>query len=70
MGARGDDDNGSDSGSVYLYDLANGNAETKITASDGASGDIFGNSVALSGNILAVGAFGDNVNRGSVYLFD
>ena len=45
VGAWGDDDNGSDSGSVYVYDL-DGTNEVKITASDGASGDNFGYSVA------------------------
>ena len=41
VGAYGDDDNGSSSGSVYVYDL-DGTNEIKITASDGASNDRFG----------------------------
>ena len=40
IGAWGDDD-GSLSGSVYVYDL-DGSNETKITASDGAANDYFG----------------------------
>ena len=39
VGAYGDDDNGSDSGSAYIYELAKGVwEETKLLASDGASG--------------------------------
>ena len=45
VGAHFDDDNGSDSGSAYIFDL-DGNQLTKITASDGAANDLFGYSVA------------------------
>ena len=73
VGVRNDDDNGASSGSVYIYDLANANQETKITASDGTVADYFGESVALSGNTLAVGAkyVDDNgLNSGAVYVYD
>jgi hypothetical protein len=49
---------------------------TKLTASDGAAGDVFGNSVSIgsAGNALAVGAYSDdigaNANQGSAYVFD
>ena len=47
VGAYGDDDNGSTSGSVYVYNL-DGTGELKITASDGAGNDRFGWSVAAN----------------------
>ena len=85
MGAYGDDDNGNDSGSVYVYerdgaswettDIAT--HETKITASDGAAGDAFGQKVAVSGDggTSAVGAHLDDDNATdsgsvSVYISD
>jgi len=49
---------------------------TKLTASDGAAGDGFGNSVSIgsAGNALAIGAYSDdisaNANQGSAYVFD
>ena len=75
VGAYFDDDNGSESGSVYVYDLTKNNGETgferKITASDAAEFDFFGWSVALDGTTLVVGAYSDDdnaVNSGSVYV--
>ena len=44
-----------------------------LFASDGAAFDYFGYSVALSGGVLAVGAYGDNdagTDSGAVYVFD
>ena len=72
VGVFGDDDNGSDSGSVYVYDL-DGSNEVKITASDGATNDRFGTSVAVGDSKIAVGAYGDGDNgsaSGSVYVYD
>ena len=46
VGSYKDDDNAPNSGSVYVYDL-DGSNEVKITASDGASSDNFGYSVAI-----------------------
>lgn len=43
--------------------------ELKITASDAGSGDLFGQSVSISGDYAAVGAFKDDSNTGSVYIF-
>src|ERR1700691_1051394 len=41
-----------------------------LTASDGADGDIFGGSVAISGNTVVVGAAGSgNQEKGAVYVF-
>jgi hypothetical protein len=73
VGANGDDDNGTDSGSAYLFDTTTGNQLFKLTASDGAAQDRFGGSVAISGTIAIVGAAGDDDNgasSGSTYLFD
>jgi hypothetical protein len=38
VGAQNDDDNGSNSGSAYIFDL-DGTQLAKLTASDGAAGD-------------------------------
>jgi FG-GAP repeat len=47
----------------------------KLTASDAATRDAFGNSVAISGNIAVVGAFnqgntGNNLGFGKAYVFE
>eukprot|EP00970_Alexandrium_tamarense_P014027 scaffold3839_cov150-Alexandrium_tamarense.AAC.1 len=74
VGFPQDDDKGYDSGSVYLY-MLNSTSNTwgdeqKIVASDGAAGDWFGWSVAMSGTgHLVVGAQGDDDKAGSVYLY-
>ncbi len=44
-------------------------AEQKLIASDGASFDRFGRSVAIDGDTLVIGAFGDDGDRGAVYVF-
>jgi len=72
VGAYGDDDNGTTSGSAYVFDL-DGNQITKITASDGAGGDKFGYSVAVGSGKIVVGAYDNDVNginSGSAYIFD
>jgi hypothetical protein len=43
--------------------------QQKLTASDGAAGDRFGVSVAIDGNTVVAGAFGDDLSRGSAYVF-
>jgi esterase/lipase superfamily enzyme len=75
VGAYYNDDNGSDSGSAYIFELSNGNwsEKQKLLASDGASGDYFGSDVAISGNYAIVGANGDDDNgsgSGSAYIFE
>lgn len=73
IGAIGDADNGSSSGSAYVFTFDGTNwIEQKLTASDGASGDEFGFSVALDGNTALIGAWGDDDKgsaSGSAYLF-
>jgi len=73
VGSRYDDDNGSASGSAYLFDTSTGSQTAKLLPSDGWNGDDFGNSVAISGTTAIVGAPGDDDNgnsTGSAYLFD
>ena len=73
VGATDDDDNGSASGSAYIFDL-DGNQLTKITASDGAAGDYFGQLLAIGCGRIVVSSFyddiGSNSNQGSAYIFD
>jgi len=74
VGARYDDDNGFNSGSVYIFrfDGENWIEEAKFLASDGAEDDYFGYSVAIDGNKALVGAYRDDdngTNSGSAYIF-
>ncbi|MEM8488461.1 MAG: T9SS type A sorting domain-containing protein, partial [Bacteroidota bacterium] len=75
IGVLLDDDNGSDSGSAYVFDF-DGTSWTetqKLTASDGAVSDQFGRSVSLSGDRALIGAVLDDDNglsSGSAYVFD
>lgn len=74
IGARQDDDLGVDSGSVYVFrrDGTSWVEQSKLTASDGASGDRFGYSVALESNTVVVGAYLDDdmgIDSGSAYVF-
>jgi hypothetical protein len=74
IGAYEDDDNGSNSGSAYVF-VKNENGtwwsqRTKLTAEDGAAGDSFGGSVAVSGGTAVIGAWGDDSRKGSAYVFD
>lgn len=65
--------NGTYQGAAYVFDLSGGtwSETTKLTASNGASGDLFGQSVSLSANRLAVGAPEKDINhRGAAYIFD
>ena len=74
VGANRDDDNGSESGSAYIFYNNSGiwQQQEKITASDGVESDYFGNSVSISGNYAIVGAYHDDDNgssSGSAYIF-
>ncbi|ETR65780.1 MAG: hypothetical protein OMM_13724, partial [Candidatus Magnetoglobus multicellularis str. Araruama] len=75
IGARYDDNNGSNSGSVYIYKLIGANWEfiQKLTASDTEAGDYFGYAVSISDYHAVVGAINDDApdaNSGSVYVYD
>ena len=70
-----DDDNGSLSGSAYLfeYDGISWNETQKLIASDGASGDYFGWSLSIFGDKAIVGAFynsGAGSNAGAAYVYE
>ena len=72
VGVAFDDDAGGGSGSAYVYNT-DGTGEQKITASDGATNDQFGWSVAISDTKVVVGAYGDadaGSNSGSVYVYN
>lgn len=58
-------------GSAYIFrNNGTGYSEVdKLVASDGASGDQFGYSVAIFGNTAVVGAWMDDSGKGSAYLF-
>ncbi len=63
-------------GKVYIYDFdgTNWNETAVLTADDGAEFDLFGWSVSLSGDRVAVGshwaAVGTNIYQGAAYIFD
>lgn len=75
VGAQQDDDMGSQSGSVFLFewDGAAWNETAQIVAPDGAAQDRFGSAIALAGDLLVVGSSsndpGGMVDAGSVYTF-
>lgn len=58
---------------VFSFDGSNWVQQQKLTASDGATLDQFGCSVALSGNMALVGAFNksieSNAEQGAAYVF-
>jgi hypothetical protein len=73
VGARFDDDNGHNSGSVFVFDIGSGQQLSKILPDDGTQQDEFGWSVAIDGTNAIVGAFWDDSNgyaSGSSYIFD
>lgn len=74
VGAPGDDDAGTDSGSAYVFERDQGGAGTwgqvaKLTAGDGAAGDQFGYSVSVDGDTAVVGAYLGG-GAGSAYIFE
>ena len=75
IGANADDDNGSNSGSAYVYVRSNGvwSEQQKLTASDGATDDTFGSRVSIDGDTAVISALGDDDNgtkSGSAYVYD
>jgi hypothetical protein len=78
VGSRGDDDNGTGSGSAYVFvEPGAGWSGTlteaaKLLASDGAATDSFGFSAGISGDTVVVGALLDDdsgTDSGSAYVF-
>ncbi|GAB4191734.1 MAG: hypothetical protein Tsb002_20760 [Wenzhouxiangellaceae bacterium] len=75
VGAPNDDDNGDESGSVYVYQLNGGvwQQVDKLTASDGQTDDRFGDAIAVDGNRALIGASVGNgavADSGAVYVFE
>lgn len=73
VGSRFDDDHGTDSGSVYLYNPFTGSLIDKLHPNDPVVGSTFGNSLAIDNGILAVGADRSGFlgfRSGTAYLFD
>ncbi len=74
VGAKNDDDAGSNSGSAYVFTRSGTmwSQQVKLTAGDAAAGDNFGISVAVSGDTAVIGAFLDDdasSQSGSAYVF-
>ncbi len=71
IGAYQDDDGGTNSGSAYVFTRSGStwSQQKKLTASDAAAGDQFGNSVALSVDAALIGAENTGIYRGSAYVF-
>ncbi|MDM8004527.1 MAG: SUMF1/EgtB/PvdO family nonheme iron enzyme [Phycisphaerae bacterium] len=75
LGSFYDDDAGSSSGSAYVFKWTGSSwqQEKKLTASDAAAGEQFGQSVAISGNNVIVGAPYDSdggTHSGSAYIYE
>jgi hypothetical protein len=60
-----------DQGSAYVFVRIGGvwTQQQMLTANDGAAGDDFGSSVAISGDTAVVGAPSDDAGQGSAYVF-
>ncbi|KAJ8603551.1 hypothetical protein CTAYLR_004875 [Chrysophaeum taylorii] len=81
VGASGDNDEGAEAGSAYVFEYDDDDGDNnnyarlvaKLLASDGFRFDYFGSSVAAYQNTIVAGAYSDNVgsslNVGSAYVF-
>lgn len=77
VGASGNDDTYNATGSAYVYKFNLNTGvwdETKIVATDPAANALFGESVSISGAVIAVGAYGFNYlglnsYAGAVYVY-
>ena len=70
VGAFWDRHAGAGSGSAYLFDATTGDPIVKFIASDATWYDQFGFAVGVSDGMAIVGAFGDDAETGSAYLFE
>ncbi len=75
VGAMGDDDQGSMSGSAYLFDAGTGAQIDKLLPDVGAANQAFGVSVAINAGIVGVGSRSyfvpsEGFTLSGVYLFD
>ncbi len=71
IGAYGDDDNGDQSGSAYVFTRAGTTwtQQQKLLPSDGEQGDSFGWFVSLDGNTALISAYWSENGKGSAYMF-
>ena len=71
VGSHLHDDPCQDSGSAYIFTRSGDlwSQQQKLTVSDAVSGDRFGFSVSIDNNTIVVGAYGDNNEAGSAYVF-
>ncbi|MBN2477231.1 MAG: tandem-95 repeat protein [Pirellulales bacterium] len=73
VGAEKDDDAGTDTGTVYLFDAATGELLRTFLNPTPAQGDAFGCALAAVGDKILVGAYRDDtrgIDAGAAYLFD
>jgi hypothetical protein len=76
VGADGDDTGATESGSVYVYNLAGAKPDVPLITLHNPNPselDLFGWSVAISGTRVAVGAYGEDngaSNAGVTYIYD
>ncbi|MES2597134.1 MAG: cadherin-like beta sandwich domain-containing protein [Verrucomicrobiota bacterium] len=76
VGAQADSTAGSNTGSVFVFDLAGATPATPVLVIPNptpSNSDYFGRSVSLSGNRLAIGAYMDDVgatDAGVAYVYD
>jgi hypothetical protein len=64
---------GADDGYAFAFDIsdpANIRQIARLRASDNSAGNEFGDGIAVSGNYVFVGAWGDRDDRGAVYMYD
>jgi len=74
VGAYGDDDKGTYSGSAYVFTRTGGTwtQQAKLVPADGAASDYFGYAVAVDADTIVVGAYKDDDKgsaSGSAYVF-
>lgn len=74
VGVGGDDAVGEDAGSAYVYRYADvdWSEEARLTASDPEIDDWFGGAGAIDGDVIVVGAYGDDngEDSGAAYVYE
>lgn len=73
VGSGYDDDEGSNAGAVYIFDISTGSEIAKVTASDAETNDYFGSTITTNGEQALIGAWGDDDGGsagGAAYIFE
>ncbi|CAK8713901.1 MAG: FG-GAP repeat-containing protein [Candidatus Electronema aureum] len=67
----GASNNDTSKGAAYVFTCTGStwNQQSKLVAADGGADDYFGSSVAVDGDTVVVGAYGDDSAKGSAYVF-